>query len=134
MKCASWLMAVFVALPWGCASGPRATMEPRTLSVESSPSGAKVYRVGPVTEERYLVGTTPIQEQRVDVLTSYRGSFISERGLERMAARIGRLHLVVEKPGYAVHETVLSVDSDEPYAYHAELERVDNAPSSAAER
>ncbi len=111
-----------VALLTACSAAPRVTLEPRTVSVFTDPPGAEVYRLGPLSDEKLLLGTSPVVEQTVDVLTRYRGRLISEDAFERMSARVGKVHLVIEKPGYRTHQQVLSLAADESKQYRAELE------------
>ena len=122
MKARTIATAVSVLLLLGCAGRTRARLEPRRITVLSTPSGAEVYRVGPVTDRRFLVGTTPVQDQRVDVLTHYHGMFLTEADVEAMAARVGKVHLVIEKPGYRAHQAVIAMEEDEPKTYSVRLE------------
>lgn len=102
------LLAVTVALS-GCYRGPRFFFENRKVSIDTIPSGARVYQVNSTTKSDTFIGTTPIREQPVRVLSEVRGK-VSSTVADWMTSQIQMLNVRIEKTGFENYEGNLATD------------------------
>ena len=56
------LLTVLIVLS-GCSMGPKYSFEIRKVSIETQPSGAKVYQINSAYRNEIFLGNTPIREQ-----------------------------------------------------------------------
>lgn len=110
MKNTSTLILLAVAITaGGCSFGPRFSFENRRVTIETIPSGAKVYQVNSIDKNEIFLGTTPIREQPVRVLTEVKGK-LSSTAVDWMTSQIQMLNIRIEKTGYVSYEGNLATD------------------------
>lgn len=102
------LLTVLIGLT-GCSSRPRFSFELRKISIETVPSGAKVRQVNSVDDGEIFLGTTPIREQPVRVLSGVKGK-LSSMSVDWMASQIQMLNVRIDKPGFESYRGNLATD------------------------
>ena len=102
------LLIMLIGL-FGCTSGPKYSFEVRKVSIDTQPSGAKVYQLNLAYRNDTYLGTTPIREQPVRVLTDVKGQ-LSSTVVDWMTSQIQMLNIRIEKKGYENYEGNLATD------------------------
>lgn len=102
------LLSMLVLLS-GCIGRTKFSFENRRVTIETTPSGAKVYQVNSIDKNEIFLGTTPIREQPVRVLTEVRGK-LSSTAVDWMTSQIQMLNVRIEKTGYVSYEGNLATD------------------------
>lgn len=115
------LLIVLSALS-GCSIGPRFFFENRKVTIETVPQGARVYQLNSTTREDIFLGTTPIREQPVRILTEVKGK-LSSNVVDWMTSQIQMLNIRIEKSGYADYEGNLATDPDKTTVHKITLDR-----------
>jgi hypothetical protein len=110
MKNAGMLTLLVVAIAAsGCSFGPRFSFENRRVTIETTPSGARVYQINSIDKNEIFLGTTPIREQPIRVLTEVRGK-LSSTAVDWMTSQIQMLNVRIEKTGYESYKGNLATD------------------------
>ncbi len=112
-----------VTLVLGCRSGPEYHISRRKISIDTNPSGAKVYQVGPLSGEELFLGTTPLREQSVAVLESVEGG-ASERGVESIISQLEMVRVRIKRDGFKKYESSLWTLDDETVKHTVNLEPI----------
>lgn len=122
MKNAGMLILLVVAIAGGgCSFGPRFSFENRRVTIETVPAGARVYQVNSIDKNEIFLGTTPIREQPVRVLTEVRGK-LSSTAVDWMTSQIQMLNVRVEKTGYVSYEGNLATDPGKTISHKLSLD------------
>jgi len=100
----AWILTVLVTLVFtsGCF-GPRFSFEIRKVTIETTPPGAKVYQVNSVDGNETFLGTTPVKEQPIRVLSDVKGRLTSA-SVDWMTSQIQMLNIRIVKTGYEEHK------------------------------
>ena len=85
--------------------------EDRSITIETEPAQARVSLVAPVTREVKELGTTPLADKPVFVMTSFESDEVSPAELSRLFAERGTVHVVIEKEGYQTYDGYLTTES-----------------------
>jgi hypothetical protein len=105
----------------GCASHQQKLkydVEMRKISVDTQPTGAKVYQIGSMDGSRTFLGTTPIKAQSVVVTTGASFKRISPAQMQNIVSHVEMVQIVVEKPGYQTYQGNLSTKREGKVADH----------------
>ena len=103
----SVVAVVLVGVSSGCANKQQKVnydIEMRKISLDTQPTGAKVYQIGTMDGSRTFLGTTPIKEQTVAVTTGASFKRISPAQMQDIAAHVEMVQVIVEKPGYQTYQ------------------------------
>ncbi|MCF7956679.1 MAG: hypothetical protein K9M75_12825 [Phycisphaerae bacterium] len=114
------LLSVLIVLS-GCVSGPKFSFQIRRVTIETIPSGAKVYQINSIDKNEIFLGTTPIREQPVRVLTEVRGK-LSSTAIDWMTSQIQMLNIRIEKTGYVNYEGNLATDPGKTIVHKLSLD------------
>ena len=106
----------------GCSMSPRYSFEKRKVSIITQPNGAKVYQINSVYDHQTFIGTTPIMDQPVSILTEVRGS-VTPVVMDLMASQIEMLKVRIEKPGYEDYLGNLATDPEKTITHKIPLDR-----------
>jgi len=122
---------------FGCNAGPRPaaeekdvptppcdpnyTIEKRLISIETEPSGANVWQWGPVSQKSIWLGTTPLLEQSVAVLTSVDGLGLED--METVIPKLDRVQVKIQKDGFKEYNGNLRTSAEEILVHEITLER-----------
>ena len=102
------LLSVLVVLS-GCIGRTKFSFQNRRVTIETTPAGARVYQVNSIDKNEIFLGTTPIREQPVRVLTDVRGK-LSSTAVDWMTSQKQMLNVRIEKTGYVSYEGNLATD------------------------
>jgi hypothetical protein len=104
MRNAALLLLVIVLIGLaGCSTGPKFSYENRKVSIITSPPGAKVYQLNSTLRNETFLGTTPIIDQPVRILTEVRGE-LNPSLKDWMVSQITMLNVKIVKDGYREYE------------------------------
>jgi len=103
------LLIVLIVLS-GCSMRPKYSFEIRKVSIETQPSGAKVYQLNSAYRNETFLGTTPIRNQPVSVMTKVRGK-VNSTVMDWMASQVEMLNVRIEKSGYENYEGNLATEA-----------------------
>ena len=120
--CAACGFAVLLLVVFsGCANKQQKLkydIEMRKISLDTQPSGAKVYQIGAMDGSRTFLGTTPIKEQTVAVTTGAHFKRISPAQMQSIASSVEMVRVAVEKTGYETYQGNLSTQRGGKVADH----------------
>ena len=112
----------------GCQSGPpTCVMERHNISIKSIPAGADVFLFSPLTQKKELLGQTPIVNQSVQVVASYKG-----KGTEKLASTAGKVRVEVVKQGYLPYRGVINVVGNKRGEFVVRLQKIVTANDAPA--
>jgi hypothetical protein len=103
---------ILVSLVTGCStfnSPSKYAIETRIISIDSDPSGANVYQINPITDEKTLLGTTPLTKQPVPVITGIKQT-PRWTDIDKVYTAINQARVVIMKPGYKPY--IANFDTD----------------------
>ncbi len=106
----------------GCSSGPRFSYENRKVSIITTPSGAKVYQLNSALRNETFLGTTPVIDQPVRILTEVRGE-LNPSLKDWMVSQVTMLNVKIVKVGYREYEGNLATDSSKTSVHEIALEK-----------
>jgi len=109
-----------VTLLVGCHSGPEYRFARRKISIDTEPAGARVYQIGPLTGQSLFLGTTPLRQQSVAVLTYVNKT--SQRGVEKITSQMEMARVRIEKEGFKDYESNLWTSEKETVKHLINLE------------
>ena len=92
--------------------------------VHTDPAGAKVYQFPPLSDQRVYLGTTPLDDQNVMVLTKYTVTGPPEAATT-LTNQLGRVKVVIEHAGYNPYEGHLSTGRTAPVVHEIALEPIE---------
>lgn len=115
------LLLLVLAVLTGCARSPKYSFEVRKISIDSTPSGVKVYQINSAYRNETFLGTTPIKDQPVSVLTAVRGK-VSSIVMDWMVSQVTMLNIRAEKTGYQDYKGNLSTDPLKITAHSIQLD------------
>ena len=116
-------ISLLVAASAGCQPELKHKFSRRAVSIETEPSGARVSQVEFATRERLFLGTTPILNQTVLVLTNTTGSSHDPVAVNFAAAEQDMVRVIIEKDGYKPYESRLYTKEDEVVVHKITLEK-----------
>ena len=105
----------------GCGSGLRYIMKSRAISIITEPTGAQVHLVNPFSSEEIWIGSTPLSNIKVPVITGATGD-TTKRQLYAVFANMDSVAVIIKKEGYKTFSTRLGVKEDEVLEHKIELE------------
>jgi len=105
----------------GCMGSPKFTFENRRVTIITVPSGARVYQVNSIDKNEIFLGTTPIREQPVRVLTEVRGR-LSSTAVDWMTSQIQMVNVRIIKPGYTDYEGNLATAPGKTFIHNLSLD------------
>lgn len=118
-----FLIAVPLAMMCGaCAHHVAYTYEGRHTSIDTDPPGARVYQLAPGTGERIDLGTTPIRDQPVMVIT---GANVGPhtQDIPALYAQHEIVRVEISKPGYRTYYGNLTTGPKETITHKIILEK-----------
>lgn len=119
-KTARILCLSAVALLVGCQSGgAEYAIAQRKVSVETNPTGARLYQIVPLSKHPRLLGTTPLYDQPVDVLVST-AKADSENPF--IARQLEKVRIRIVKEGFREYESDLSTSENQTAKHTVKLE------------
>lgn len=94
----------------GCQSNgqSRWSQETRLISLDTQPQGARVWQITAPLGGRVDLGTTPLHDQGVAVLTKYQGSLGDAASAQNTTSLLNQVRLHIEKPGYQPYDLTMS--------------------------
>ncbi|MBW8016475.1 MAG: hypothetical protein FVQ82_09830 [Planctomycetes bacterium] len=105
----------------GCYTGPKYSFEIRKVTIETQPAGARVYQLNSAYRNETFLGTTPIREQPVSILTYVKGK-LSSTVVDWMSSQIQMLNIRIEKSGYESYEGNLATDPEKTTTHSITLD------------
>lgn len=106
----------------GCDSGLKYKMSDRRISIDTIPSKANVYQADIFDNNKKIwIGTTPLENQTVYVLTGVKGK-TSRVNAYSSAAALNMIFVTIEKEGYKPYWKRLAVEESKTLEYKIELE------------
>lgn len=120
----------------GCASEPRQSYntESRLLTLHTQPEGARVTSFAPFGGGGAIqLGTTPLVNQPVMVLTRFKASFADSASGYEMMSRVNTVRLRIEKDGYQPWEGSIATSPTATVERTVTLEPT-TQPTAAASR
>ena len=94
----------------GCQ--PRFSFENRKISIITTPPGAEVYQINSAYRHDTFLGTTPIKNQPVSVLSRVKGRLTST-DKDWFTSQINMINVRIEKEGYKTYRGNLATDPEE---------------------
>ena len=130
------IAAVMCALALvGCASKNKQSykVSGRVITLRTEPAGARVTQIAAPMGDPVKLGTTPLVNQPVMVMTSMKGTFSSPQAGQLMS-QMNVAHVRIEKDGYQPYEGNLATDPKRVTEHVIKLEPAPPAtqPTAAA--
>ena len=116
-------ISLLVAASAGCQPELKHKFSRRAVSIETEPSGARVSQVEFATKQKLFLGTTPILNQTVLVLTDTRGYSHDPVTVNIAASEQDMVRVIIEKDGYKPYESRLYTKENEVVTHKITLER-----------
>lgn len=119
----AWILigtAAMAALA-GCETSVKVEGEVRSISIETEPGQARVCLVAPVTREVKELGTTPLADKQVFVMTVFEEGDVSPGEKSRLFAERNTAHVIIEKEGYETYEGYLATEPGKTVAHKITL-------------
>ncbi|MBW8016120.1 MAG: hypothetical protein FVQ82_08035 [Planctomycetes bacterium] len=103
-------LAAVLLFVCGCQSNPRGSckMESRRITIITEPEGAKVIQKQVLGQASSHLGTTPITDQPVVVITSVKMKNMPYHRAQELMRATGNVMVRIEKDGYKPYNGILS--------------------------
>ena len=127
------VVAVGALTLFGCQSNhdhdSQWSTESRRISLATQPPGAHVWQIAAPSGSRVDLGTTPIVNQQVAVMTKYHGSFSDMATAQNTMSSLNQVRLRIEKPGYEPYDLTMSPTPNEVAQRNVVLEPAATPPA-----
>ncbi|MCP4256947.1 MAG: hypothetical protein GY774_05380 [Planctomycetes bacterium] len=110
-----------------CTSNVKFTLEKRRVTITTEPPGATVTQTNTLDESQTMLGTTPLNEIDVVILSnvlSTKNVSISE--IHRLISHIDNVVIRIDKQGYESCQQVLRTDRDKTIEHNIALQSLTN--------
>jgi hypothetical protein len=118
-------IVALTALATGCKSTPKAncTMVTRKVTITTEPPGATVYQIRIPDRATTKLGTSPVTDTPVMVITSFKmENMPPDKAEDIMRAAGGNLFVRIQKEGYQTYEGILSTKAGQTAAHNIKLQ------------
>ncbi|MHC4740966.1 MAG: hypothetical protein ACYS8Z_03585 [Planctomycetota bacterium] len=112
------LAILFVtALSCGCSSQPKrrfnVDLSQRRVTIRTEPTAARVKQIGFVNKSPTDLGTTPLVDLPVMVITKGKFNNLPGNETERLLEQVNNVVVIIEKDGYEPYRAVLATTPNE---------------------
>ena len=117
------LWSLLVVALAGCQTELKHKFRRREISIETEPSGARVFQVEFATRQKLFLGTTPLFNQTVLVLTDTEGYSHDPVTVNLAASEQNMVRVIIEKDGYKPYESRLYPKENEVVMHTSTLDK-----------
>ena len=119
------LVMIATTLLGGCSSNPKFSfdIETRCVTILTDPEGAAVTQINPVGAPSSKLGTTPLKDRSVMIVSKItKAKNLSYGTTKALMEQVGNVVVRIEKDGYETYNGTLKTDPEETIVHSITLQ------------